>query len=124
MGYAPIIAIIDDDHRVRSAMVMLLRSIGFETRTFSSAHEYLESNDERIDCIISDYRMDGISGVELHLRLRGSSPAKPFILMTAFWDARIQSEAEAAGIKTVFQKPFEAKSLITRLEGIFGSLDI
>jgi CheY-like chemotaxis protein len=83
------IALIDDDAAVRDSTQWLLQSLGFQTVTFASAEEFLDSGDlQEICCVISDVRMPGMSGLELQRVL--CDPFPPMIFMTAFVDDHIE----------------------------------
>ena len=60
------VSIIDDDESLRSAVVRLLRSMGFCAESFASAHEYLSLRraDDTL-CLIADVEMPGMGGIEL-----------------------------------------------------------
>ena len=58
------ISIVDDDASVREAMFGLVRSLGFDAATFSSAEDFLQSDQiEATLCLITDVQMPGLSGV-------------------------------------------------------------
>ena len=64
------ISIVDDDRSVREAVRGLVRSLGHEAETFSSAEEFLGS--ERVDdseCVITDLQMTGMTGTDLQRHL-------------------------------------------------------
>src|ERR1700692_157555 len=65
-----VISIVDDDASVREAMFGLVRSLGFDAATFSSAEDFLQSDQiEATLCLITDVQMPGLSGVELQSQL-------------------------------------------------------
>ena len=72
------IAVVDDDENVRYALQQLLRAAKFEALAFATAEELLDSPaGERIDCLIADINLPGMSGVALvhALEAGGSRPA-------------------------------------------------
>ncbi|RKD93493.1 bacterio-opsin activator domain-containing protein [Halopiger aswanensis] len=71
----------------------------------TSADEALELLDQRaIDCIVSDYEMPAMSGLELLERVREDDPDLPFILFTGRGSEEVASEAIAAGVTQYLQK--------------------
>jgi hypothetical protein len=67
------ICIVDDDESVLEAIKCLVRSLGYNTVTFSSAEEFLDSGPmEGMECLITDVQMPGLSGTE---RARASGPS-------------------------------------------------
>ncbi|RQH00750.1 bacterio-opsin activator domain-containing protein [Natrarchaeobius oligotrophus] len=71
----------------------------------TSAAEALEIFfDREIDCIVSDYEMPEMSGIELLERVRETDPELPFILFTGRGSEEVASEAIAAGVTQYLQK--------------------
>jgi len=59
---------------------------------------------EPIDCIISDYQMPGMDGLEFLRAVRDEYPNLPFILFTGKGSEEVASEAINAGVTTYLQK--------------------
>lgn len=107
------IAVVDDDASVRATTDSLVRSLGFNVRTFASAEDFLRSsrlNDT--SCVIADVQMPGMSGVELQTHLLSQGSRLPFIFMTAFPDERVRARALRAGAICYLTKPVEEHSFI------------
>src|ERR1700733_16034967 len=78
-----LIGVIDDDESVRDALGSLLRSAGYKCEVFPSAEAFLESGRlTATDCVVLDVQMPGLSGLELHLRLREMRCSVPVIFVT------------------------------------------
>ena len=71
------------------------------------AVELLEGT--QIDCVVSDYDMPGMDGLELLDAVRDSSPFKPFILFTGRGSEEIASEAISRGVTDYIQKKMGAE---------------
>jgi FixJ family two-component response regulator len=111
LGQKPVIALIDDDPAVRESMRALLHSSGYATRGYKSAEDFLMSPElETIDCIITDIRMPGMSGVELADRLRGTGWR--VILISAFLEEEVAARAVVAGAHAVLKKPCSQETLL------------
>ena len=67
-----------------------------------TALERLES--ERFDCVVSDYEMPGMDGLELLDAVRETYPKVPFILLTGGGSERIASKAISAGVTDYLKK--------------------
>ncbi|ELZ06359.1 response regulator receiver modulated GAF sensor protein [Natrialba chahannaoensis JCM 10990] len=68
------------------------------------ALEYLEVEEHTVDCIVSDYEMAELSGLELLERVRAEDPELPFILFTGRGSEAVASEAIDAGVTQYLQK--------------------
>jgi FixJ family two-component response regulator len=109
----PVISIVDDDPSVREGTVDLLDSMGFIAEPFERADDFLKSNRlHSTSCLISDVRMPGMTGLELHNRLVESGNVIPTILITAFPNDRDRERALQAGVKCYLTKPFNEDDLL------------
>lgn len=108
MQKMPVISIVDDDQAVRRALGSLVRSMGWEARMFESAEEFLASG-EAVDtsCLISDIRMTGMSGVEMHERLVAQGQAPATIFISAYPTPSLQARAVGNGALVLLQKPYQ-----------------
>jgi FixJ family two-component response regulator len=117
MSSAQIVAVIDDDSVVRSAVSFLLRSFGYLATTFQSAEDFLNSDTLRhTSCVITDVRMPGMGGVELQQSLVSGGYLFPIIFLTAFSDESVRMRVLSAGAHGFLSKPCEPQSLINCLE--------
>ena len=102
------ISIVDDDDTVRAATESLVRSLGFEARTFASAESFLQSSSPReTRCLILDVQMPNMSGIELQQRLSELGFEIPIIFITAYPDEAVRQRAMEAGAVAFLLKPFE-----------------
>ena len=100
------IYVVDDDYDVRTSLRFLLETEGFEVRTFRSGVALLGSSTRnRADCLVVDYKMAELDGLELALRLRRLDVSTPIILITGYPDENITAKASSAGIHQVLLKP-------------------
>jgi len=94
---AAIVFVVDDDPSVRRSTERLVRSAGFEVKTFGSAAEFLESpQPEGPACLVLDVRMPGRSGLDLQRELTGSGIQIPIIFVNRAWrhpDDRARDES-------------------------------
>jgi FixJ family two-component response regulator len=116
------ISIIDDDESMRSTVMSLVRSAGYDARGFASAEEFLASGDvESFACVITDIQMPGMGGIGLKQHLMASQNAVPVIMITARHDADLEGKALASGAICFLRKPFEADALLECLESALGN---
>ena len=107
------IYVVDDDYDVRTSLRFLLETEGFDVRTFRSGVALLGSSTRnRADCLVVDYKMAELDGLELAYRLRRLQVSTPIILMTGYPDASISAKASSAGVHHVLLKPNLEDSLI------------
>jgi FixJ family two-component response regulator len=100
------IYVVDDDHDVRTSLRFLLETEGFDVRTFRSGVALLGSATRNAaDCLVIDYKMAELDGLELALRLRRLEVSTPIILITGYPDANISAKATSAGVRRVLLKP-------------------
>lgn len=110
------ISIVDDDASVRESTKSLVRSLGHDAVTFSSAEDFLASEHLRATtCLITDIQMPGLSGVELQDRLIADGNRVPVIFITAFPDERTREYVLKAGAIGFLNKPFSEDRLIEHL---------
>jgi len=113
----PIVYIVDDDDSVRRAIKRLIRSAGMEARTYASANEFLESkSEEKNACLITDVKMRGITGLELHQKLIALRSRLPVIYITAFDTEEIRAQAKNAGGVAYFRKPVDDQALLDAIQ--------
>jgi two-component system response regulator FixJ len=100
------IYVVDDDYDVRTSLRFLLETEGFDVRTFRSGVALLASSTRnRADCLVVDYKVAELDGLELALRLRRLQVSTPIILITGYPDENISAKARSAGVHQVLLKP-------------------
>lgn len=83
-------------------------AFSIETVTDSAAgHAYLDDHD--VDCVICDYDMPGMDGLELLASVREAYPALPFVLLTGRGSEAVASEAVRLGVTDYVPKPSGSK---------------
>ena len=110
------ICVVDDDPDVLLSLKFLLETEGFRVRTFPSGQELLESGlPGQIDCLIIDYKMPNMDGLDLVRQLRARDVRAPVVLITGYPNAGIEAKAAASGVRHVVLKPHIDESLLTHL---------
>src|SRR2546421_12267399 len=108
-----LVAIVDDDDLMRSALQGMLKSVGLPSQTFASAEEFLNSGQQnQTACLIADIRMPGMSGLELQARLNADHCRIPTIFITAHGDTKSRMQALRAGAVEFLAKPFDDDVLL------------
>ena len=112
MTKKPLIAIVDDDQSAREGIVDLVTAMGYEPQAFERAEDFLQSLQiARSDCLITDVRMPGMTGLELLDLLLASGKTIPTIVLTAFTLEADRMRALAAGAVCYVPKPFQENEL-------------
>ena len=106
------IAVVEDDAGLRTAIEQLLRSAGFRAVTFGSAEDFLASDGRGdVACLIADINLPGISGVELVSRLGTNGQSLPAVLITGRRDAATAELASRVADVPRLYKPFSDDAL-------------
>src|ERR1700688_4177396 len=116
-----LVAIVDDDDLMRSALQGMLKSVGLPSQAFASAEEFLQSGQQQqTACLITDIRMPGMSGLELQAKLNAQHYRVPTIFITAHGDTKMRMQALRAGAVEFLAKPFDDEVL---LESVRAALE-
>ena len=118
----PIVFVVDDDLSVRRSTERLIRSIGIEAQTFTSAKEFLKSpRQQRPSCLILDVRMPGLSGMDLQRELAKSNIPIPIIFITGHGDISMSVRAMKEGAAEFLTKPFRSRALLDAVRSAINS---
>lgn len=114
--------VVDDDYDVLTSLRFLLETEGFDVCTFRSGTALLGSSVRRdADCLIVDYKMVGIDGLELVQRLRRLDVLTPIVMITGYPDENIATKASSAGVREVLLKPNLDSNLVECVRNAIGS---
>ena len=117
---SPRIAVVDDDPAVLKALSRLLRSRAFHVHTYGSGQEFLASLPNGLpDCLIVDFQMPAMSGLELHQRLVRDGFHIPTIMITAHRDLHLD-EHKNAGLVALLLKPLQESTLFAAVDKAIG----
>jgi FixJ family two-component response regulator len=118
---APIVFVVDDDISVRESLESLIHCAGWRAETFASAQEFL--NRQRVlspSCLVLDFALPGLNGLELQKRVALDRPDMPIIFITGYGDVPLTVRAMKAGAIEFLTKPFSDEVL---LEAIRNALE-
>ena len=119
---AKMVAIVDDDEAFRAAVQRLLKSAGFQVRSFASAEDFLDSGQQHeTACLIADIRMSGMSGLDLQAKLNANHCPIPIIFITAHGDEQMRLQAMRGGAVKFLGKPFDCAILIESVRVALGN---
>ncbi|HQR20935.1 MAG TPA: PAS domain S-box protein [Burkholderiaceae bacterium] len=117
------VLLVDDEPSVLAVMRETLSSWGLEVEACPSADHALRTfgqSGDRVDLLVTDQAMPGLTGIDLAARLRQQRPDLPWVLCTGYADADSEALARQAGASAVLLKPIERARLRAALEAALG----
>ena len=111
-----LVSVVDDDESVRESLPDLLNQFGLTAHAFSSAEEFLASDDIlQTKCLILDVTMPGISGLELHRELKRRRLQIPVVFITGSKNDEIRARVVEQGAVDCLFKPLTDTALLDAL---------
>jgi len=115
-----VVAIVDDDESIRSALQGLMKVGGYRSMAFASAEDFFNSGERHlVGCLITDIRLPGMSGLDLQSQLNTDHHKMPIIFITAHGDERMRMQALRAGAVEFLAKPFDDTALLEQVRAAF-----
>lgn len=100
-----VVLVIDDDPAVRNSLQFALEIEGFSVQVYATGEALLGENEMPTSgCVVADYKLPGMNGLDLLEQLRARNIALPAILITSHHTAMIRDRAAAVGVH-VIEKP-------------------
>jgi FixJ family two-component response regulator len=119
---APIIHIIDDEEPLRIALSRLLRVSGYRVALYESAEQFLNTAQlHEPGCILLDFNMPGMGGLQLQEQLRSDQNKLPIIFLTGNGNEGIRELAFNGGAHDFLYKPVVKEELINTIERVLAS---
>src|SRR5262249_452170 len=113
----PIIHLVDDDESLRTAVTRLLRSAGFEVRSYPSAGEFILARPANTPgCLVLDVTMPGPTGLDLQKALRKQGDALPIVFPTGHGNIPMSVDAMKAGAVDFLTKPVQRAPLLEAIK--------
>jgi two-component system response regulator FixJ len=104
--------VVDDDKAVRDSLCFLLETAGVSARVYPSGDALLNTDLPDAGCVLTDFRMPGIDGLQLQARLAATGVRLPVIVMTGYADVPVAVRAMKAGAVDFLEKPFADAALL------------
>jgi FixJ family two-component response regulator len=113
------LAVVEDDESFRESLEGLFVSLGYEVSTYLTAEQFMQTGQlGDIDCLLTDYCLPGISGIDLLRAARAIRPHLPVIVITARNEPSILTRAMAEGAIRVFIKPLNTSELLEAISEV------
>ena len=108
-----VIAIVDDDLAVVESLKFLLEAAGETVAAYTSAEAFLNDRDTHPSCLIADYHMPQMTGLDLTARLRAGGSTLPVLLVTGLSSPAIVARAAELGVSAVLEKPIDEDRILS-----------
>jgi FixJ family two-component response regulator len=113
---APVVFVVDDDVSVRESLELLIHCEGWQAQTFASAKEFLgRPRSLGPSCLVLDYSLPDLNGLELQKRVAIECPDMPIIFITGHRDVPMTVQAMKAGALEFLTKPFRDDVLLNAI---------
>jgi DNA-binding NtrC family response regulator len=116
----PQIFIIDDDEHILEYMNEFLSGKSYKVSAFTSAKEAMEKLEKNMpELVITDVKMDEMTGDEVLRHVKSHSPDTGVIMITAFGNVAHSVNAMQKGVFDYITKPFTGTELLRRVQQFF-----
>ncbi len=111
----PRVVVVDDERSIREIWGHILSASGYDVECFADAASALPAIDAGCDCVLTDYHMPEMNGVELMRRAARGRSRVNFILMTGNPSDEVSKDAFSAGASYVLHKPTNPPAVLEKL---------
>jgi DNA-binding NtrC family response regulator len=116
MGVTVTVLVVDDDRRMVKTICDILKAKGFAAAPAFTGEEAVEMvRAERPDCVLMDFKMPGINGIEALRMMKEIAPDLPVVLMSAYATGDQAEEAKREGAYSVLTKPIDIQQVLSFL---------
>ena len=116
MTFTRTVHVIDDDAASLNSTSTFLRAHGFDVKTYCAAQDFLAvAGPHTTGCVVTDVRMNGMSGLDLTEELSARQVSTPVIIITAHADVSLVVEAMRRGVVDLLEKPFSNRALVSSI---------
>ncbi len=107
----PTVFVVDDEQQARQSVCALAQSMRQQAKAFESGEAFLDYYQDEPGCLVTDYRMAGMNGLELQQRLKTSGYHLPIVIVTAYARTPMTVRAIQNGAVTLLDKPYNEDDL-------------
>ena len=110
------ILLIDDDEWIRDSLTIFFEDEGCYVLALQTAEEGLTAiKDQIFDLIIVDYKLPGLDGIEFLKRIQNTQAGAIKVLITAYQNDSVVSEAKKISVNGFIEKPFRSDTIMASL---------
>ncbi|MBF0550116.1 MAG: SpoIIE family protein phosphatase [Deltaproteobacteria bacterium] len=123
------ILVAEDEKTTNITISFVLRQAGYRVTSIENGQEALDQivklkdSPDRVDFLVSDIQMPGLTGLQLIDRLEEMKIAIPILVLTGFGDKDIVIELMRKGVSEYLDKPFESGELVKRVSGVLDKAE-
>lgn len=115
-----LVHIVEDDLAHQSAIRLIVESVGLGVRVYGSAQQFLQEYEpgsvDFPECLVTDVRMPGMSGLQLQDNLLEKGIVLPTVVISGHADIPIAVEAVKKGAIDFIEKPFRHQKLLDAIQ--------
>ena len=114
---------LDDDEAQVFLLKRLMERWGYRVSTYQeqrAALDALLASDQRVDVVVTDFTMPGISGLDVARAIREARPDLPVIVVSGYITDSLREQAQAAGVRKLIAKPHDLEELRDVLQGLLA----
>jgi FixJ family two-component response regulator len=117
----PVVVIVDDDPAIRNSLVFSLQLEGIAVLAYASGADLLQDAAlANAGCLVLDYKLPGLNGLDLLAELRRRDVAAPAILITTQPSAAVRARAAATGTALI-EKPLLGDALFLQIRAALAA---
>jgi DNA-binding NtrC family response regulator len=112
------VLVVDDEGTMKEYLEEVMKRHGYRYASFVDPSEvlvFVQTNSNKIDLVVTDIRMPGITGYDLAKEILKINPNIPVILISAYFPS-LNAVEEAPNVKRVLSKPLSTRHLIEAVE--------
>lgn len=119
---SPLVHLVDDDEAVRSALALLIGTVGLRVQPWAHPQAFLDGFDRQaVGAIVMDVRMPGLSGLTVLDQLRAQGADQPVVMLTGHGTVDLCRRAFKAGAAEFLEKPVDDEALLEALHNAVRS---
>ena len=118
------ILVVDDEQNMRNTLAFILETVNYRVTTAAEGREALEEivaareNGRPVDLLITDFRLPGLTGLQLIDELNYLKIKIPVLVITAYGNRSLFLELMRTGCADYLDKPFDYKELVKRVDSL------